>query len=220
MAIQVIGFSFMYDPAAGSAPKAPKDLVDPEWSGKIASAYPNDDDAVTYLFKLYTEAYGWDWLAKLAGQKMQFARGSHTPALAVSTHQKVVGLGGSGSLTAPPTAPVRWTVADGHPFLGWGQRAAILKDARHVAAAKLYMAWQLSTARQQAAFNGWSVRTDVTPPGGLKPIWEYPNANVDGFAAFMADRAEVERWRQTFSLYFGEVRGEPSPGWLGLRPGA
>ena len=74
-------------------------------------------------------------------------------------------------------------------------------------------------ARQQASYNGWSVRTDVVPAGGLKPIWQYPNANVDGFVAFMADRAEAERWRQTFTLYFGEVKGEPSPGWLGLHPG-
>jgi hypothetical protein len=32
-------------------------------------------------------------------------------------------------------------------------------------------------------------------------------------------RAEAERWRQTFTLYFGEVHGAPTPGWLGLHPG-
>jgi hypothetical protein len=30
-----------------------------------------------------------------------------------------------------------------------------------------------------------------------------PNANIDGFPRFMADRAEAERWKQTFALYFG-----------------
>ncbi len=34
----------------------------------------------------------------------------------------------------------------------------------------------------------------------------------------MEDRAEVERWRQTMVLHLGEVRGEPTPGWLGLHP--
>jgi hypothetical protein len=43
---------------------------------------------------------------------------------------------------------------------------------------------------------------------------------LDGFPRFMADRAEVERWKQTFALYFGEVKGAPTPGWLGLHPGA
>jgi hypothetical protein len=63
------------------------------------------------------------------------------------------------------------------------------------------------------------VRTDITPAGGLKPIWTYSNAHVADFARFMSDRAEAERWRQTFTLYFGEVKGEPSPGWFGLGDG-
>jgi hypothetical protein len=46
------------------------------------------------------------------------------------------------------------------------------------------------------------VRTDVTPAGGLKPIWEHPNAHLDGFPRFMGDRAGVECWKQTFALYF------------------
>lgn len=104
--------------------------------------------------------------------------------------------------------------------MAWGRRAAILKQAKHPTAAKLYLNWQLSTGQQQATFNGWSVRTDVTPPTGLKPIWQSPNAHLDGFPRFMADRAAVERWKQTFALYFGEVKGDPSPGSLGLHPGA
>jgi ABC-type Fe3+ transport system substrate-binding protein len=221
MAAFVPAFSYMYDPTAAgtNAPRSPVDLVDPRWKGQIASSYPHDDDATLYLYKRYVEVYGWNWFAKLAAQDMQFARGSFTPAAAVSAKQKVIGLGGSGSLVAPPTAPVRWAIADGHPFMAWGQRTAIFKDAANPAAAKLYLNWAVSVERQQAAFNGWSVRTDVTPPTGLKPVWQYPNANVDGFARFMADRAEAERWRQTFALYFGEVQGEPTPGRLGLHPG-
>jgi ABC-type Fe3+ transport system substrate-binding protein len=219
LAIAVIAFSFMYDTTAAGAgaPTAPLDLVDPKWRGKIASAYPNDDDAVLYLYKLYTEAYGWDWVAELATQNVQFARGTNTPGEAVTAKQKVIGIGGSGSLTS--TSPTRWVVPDGHPFMAWGQRAAILARAKRPAAAKLYLNWAISPAVQQNAFNGWSVRTDVTPNGGLKPIWQYPNAHLDGFPQFMADRAEVERWKQTFALYFGEVQGPPSPGWLGLHPG-
>lgn len=123
------------------------------------------------------------------------------------------------SLTGPIAPGVKWAAPDGHPFMAWGQRAAILNHAEHPAAAKLYLNWQLSRAVQEQSFDGWSVRTDVTPAGGLKPIWEYPNAHLDGFPRFMADRAEVERWKQTFALYFGEVQGAPTPGSLGLHPG-
>jgi len=219
-AIAVIAFSFMYNIAgAGSAaPTSPLDLVDPRWRGQIASSYPHDDDAVLFLYRLYTEAYGWDWVARLATQDVQFARGSNTPGAAVNSGQKAIGIGGSGSLTSTSTTSP-WVVANGHPFMAWGQRAAILAGAQRPAAAKLYLNWAISTAVQQNAFNGWSVRTDVTPAGGLKPIWQYPNANLDGFPKFMSDRADVERWKQTFALYFGEVQGAPSPGWLGLHPG-
>jgi len=221
LAIGVIAFSYMYDVAAagGAAPASPLDLVDPRWKGAIASSYPHDDDAVLYLYRLYTRTYGWDWVARLAAQEVQFARGSNSPGAAVSAKQKVIGIGGSGSLTTPSTAAVRWVVADGHPFMAWGQRAAILAGGKHLAAAKLYLNWQISTAVQQTSYNGWSVRTDVTPAGGLKPVWQYENANLDGFPRFMADRAEIERWKQTFALYFGEVQGAPTPGQLGLHPG-
>lgn len=221
VAIAVVAFSYMYDDSLGSAgPATPRDLADPRWKGTIASSYPNDDDAILYLYKLYAQAYGWDWVARLAAQDIQFGRGTPTPIVAVASKQKKVGIGGIGSLTGPVAPGVKWVIPDGHPFMAWGHRAAILTGAKHPAAAKLYLNWSLSVPVQQASFDGWAVRTDVRPQGGLKPIWEYPNAHLDGFPHFMADRAEAERWRQTFSLYFGEVQGPPSPGVLGLHPGA
>lgn len=221
VSIAVIAFSYLYSVAAvgGNAPRSPLDLVDPRWQGAIASSYPHDDDAVLYLYHLYAKAYGREFMVRLAERNPQFARGSHTPGVAVNAGQKAIGIGTAGTLTAPATAPVRWAVPDGHPFMAWGQRAAILAGAAHPAAARLYLNWQLSPAVQQNSFNGWSVRTDVTPRGGLKPIWQYANANLEGFPRFMADRAEVERWKQTFALYFGDVQGPPSPGLLGLHPG-
>ena len=103
--------------------------------------------------------------------------------------------------------------------MAWGRRAAILKQAAHLAAAKLYLNRQLSEARQKTSFNGWSVREDVRPNASLKPVWDLPDAHVDGFPKSLEDRAEIERLKQTYALYFGEVKGDPSPGWLGLHPG-
>ncbi|MFF3333620.1 ABC transporter substrate-binding protein [Streptomyces sp. NPDC002888] len=221
VAVRLSAFSFMYDIAAAGAgaPRTPEQLVDPRWKGRIASSCPNDDDASLFLYKLYAETYGWDWVARLAAQDIRFARGTHTPALAINSKEKVIGVGGSGAAVAPAGATLRWAIPeDDAPFMAWGQRAAIFRRAAHPEAAKLYLNWWLSTARQQSA-TGWSVRTDITPPTGLKPAWEYPNAHFADFPRFMADRAEVESWKQTFTLYFGEVKGDPSPGWLGLHPG-
>jgi ABC-type Fe3+ transport system substrate-binding protein len=221
VSIAVYAFSYMYDAGLGDGgPATPRDLADPRWRGAIASSYPNDDDAVLYLYKLYAETYGWEWVRRLAAQDIVFGRGTPTPIVAVASKQKPVGIGGAGSLTGPIALGVKWVAAAGHPFMAWAQRAAILARAKHPAAARLYLNWQLSAPVQQASFDGWSVRTDVKPAGGLEPIWKYPNAHLDGFPRFMADRAEVERWKQTFTLYFGEVEGAPTPGVLGLHPGA
>ncbi|WP_330347360.1 ABC transporter substrate-binding protein [Streptomyces sp. NBC_00582] len=220
VAVAAIGFSFMYgtDAVGADAPRTPLDLLDARWKGRIASSFPHDDDAVLFLYSLYVKHYGWDFVARLAAQDVRFARGSNSPGEAVRAGRYAIGVGGSGAPLG--TGPVKWVMPDSAPFMAWGQRAAILKAARNTTAAKLYLNWQLSTATQQGAFNGWSVRTDITPPAGLKPVWEYPNANIDGFPRFMSDRAEVERLKQTFALYFGEVKGDPTPGFLGLHPGA
>ena len=211
VAIGTFAFSFMH--GTGGGPATPKNLIDPEWRGRIASAFPQDDDATLFLFKKYVDIYGWKWLDALAQQQLRFGRGTNSPGDEVGIGRAQVGVGGYNTGASGLT----WVVPQGeHPFFAWGQRAAIFRDAKHPEAAKLYLNWLLSEGNQRNAFKGWSVRKDLVPEGGS--IWTIPNAHVDEFIGFMADRALVEWWRQTMVLHLGEVRGEPSPGWLGLRP--
>ncbi|KAG3121288.1 hypothetical protein PI124_g1168 [Phytophthora idaei] len=99
-------------------------------------------------------------------------------------------------------------VGNNTEYIAWGQRAAILAKAKHPAAAKLFMNWALSEEVQSTTVAP-SVRTDTNTE---KP-WDIPEANMAGFPLFM------EEWKQTFTLYLGEVQGEPTPGFLGLYPG-
>ena len=62
------------------------------------------------------------------------------------------------------------------------------------------------------------MRTDVAPPDGYKPIWEYKNGDPTAFGRFLADRAAVESFRSQIGFYLSETKGEPSPGHLGLHP--
>src|SRR6185437_12467550 len=63
----------------------------------------------------------------------------------------------------------------------------------------------------------WSVRKDIAPPAGLRPLATYHQTDVAGFQAFMSDRDAVERFRSQVQLYVGQVVGpDPVPG--GRRP--
>ncbi|TMW56788.1 hypothetical protein Poli38472_006798 [Pythium oligandrum] len=209
-----ITFSYFYDEALlnGTAPpQTPAELVDPKYANLIASSYPHDDDAALFIYARYAEKYGWDWVKKLAAQKPEFKRGSNSPAVAVSQKRKAIGIAGS---AAANTTVKR---GNGTDFLTWGQRIAVLKDAKRPAAAKLFMSWILSKEVQSTMMAGRSTRKDVIPSTGVYP-WEVEGASTDLFPKFMEDRAKVEQLKATFALYFGEVTGEPSPGQLGLYP--
>jgi ABC-type Fe3+ transport system substrate-binding protein len=215
LAYGVNSFSYIYDSSnlgGLDPPTSPADLVDPQWAGKIASSYPHDDDAVLFVYHLYVQQYGWDWAAAMANQSISFNRGSHVANNLVTAQEKVIGVG-----TYAGAPPIVYVGGNGTEYLTWGQRLAILAKAKNPAAAKLFMNWIVSTDVQESVVME-TVRTDVASSGSSHP-WEIPEANLDAFPTFMANRTYVEALKQTFALYFGEVQGEPTPGYLGVHPG-
>jgi ABC-type Fe3+ transport system substrate-binding protein len=211
-------FSYFYDTAQLNAsglpiPKSAKDLGNPVYANHIASSYPHDDDAALFIYHQYIEKYGWEWVAKMAAQNIQFKRGSNTPGEAVSAKQKAIGVAASGPWSVPTVVTVNGKDADS-PYLVWGQRMAILKKAPHPAAAKLFLNWIVSKEVQSTTMFAISSRVDTKSPAP----WDFPQASTDKFPVFMEDRAAIERLKFTLALYFGEVQGAPSPGVYGLHP--
>ena len=199
-------------------PTEAKDYLNPSLKGKIVVTWPNDDDAVLFWFKQVVDKYGWQYVAKFVAQDPQLVRGTQAPADDVESGKAFATFSTDGSLVADEKAHSRFVLPQHDPFVSWAQRAAIMKGARHPDAAKLYLNWLTDKSTQQNVWYMWSVRTDVAPPKGYKHIWEYTNTDPQAFVKFMQDRAAVERFRSQMTLYFGEVKGEPSPGWLGLHP--
>ena len=196
------------------------DLLAPAFKDKLIMTYPNDDDAVLFGYKLIIDRYGWAWLRGLMAQNPKLTRGVPGSAIGVA----------NGTYLATPVA-----AGDARPnglqvlpsserFGSWAQRGAIFKQAKHRAAAELFLSWVTSKATQAQVFGTWtwSVRRDVAPPNGLEPLSSYNNTDVNDFVKFMSDRAAVKRFRTEVERYVGPVRGaDPADpgGTLGDNPG-
>nr|KAE8948691.1 hypothetical protein PF009_g1759 [Phytophthora fragariae] len=152
------------------------------------------------------------WLATAGSGLPPWPTRASTANNLVTAQDKVIGVG-----TYAGAPPIVYVGGNGTEYLTWGQRLAILAKAKHPAAAKLFMNWIVSTEVQESVVLE-TVRTDIAPSGSSHP-WEISEANLDAFPLFMSNRAQVEALKQTFALYFGEVQGEPTPGYLGVHPG-
>ncbi|KAF7954073.1 hypothetical protein EAE96_005206 [Botrytis aclada] len=84
--------------SASDAPTSYADLLDPKWKGKIVATYPNDDDAIGYLFSIIIiEKYGFEWLNALAAQDVQWVRGTATPGFVMRDNHNNATTSASGS---------------------------------------------------------------------------------------------------------------------------
>lgn len=193
-------------------PKEAKDFLDPKLKGKLISAYPNDDDAVLFWYKQNIDKYGWKWMEDLMKQNPKFVRGSHVPKNEVKDKntQYTTTLGTSRDASSQSST---FDLPEKDGFMAWAQRVAILKSTKHLESAKLYLNWLIENQGSP-----WGVRTDKMPPKGYKQIWEYKNSNMKEFEKFMMDRAGVESFKAQIRLFVGDVKGEPTPGELGLYP--
>jgi len=188
-----------------NAPRDYADFLKPEFKNRIIITYPHDDDAVLYVFDKIVQKYGIGFIEKLQANGVQWVRGTQTPRDAVEAGKYAVATGTSGAFVPADSSTIRFVLPTNDPFLTWAQTGAIFKDARHPAAARLYLSWMLSlpVASHPRQF---PIRKDVAPPAGFKPLDQY-NTSPEDFRAFMRDRARVERLKGLFERLIGPVQG-------------
>jgi ABC-type Fe3+ transport system substrate-binding protein len=218
VAMTVYAFASVVNTSLVPEARAPRDAVDfldPALKGKLVMVYPNDDDALLYLFDHYIRKYGWDFVTRLQAQQPLWMKGTVPASQVVASGQKAASLGIAGPL-APTSGTLRMFLPRTDEFLAWPQESAIFKAARHPAAARLYMSWLLSKEFQETMTFQWPVRRDVAAPGGLKPVFEYTDPTA--FRDFMSDRARVELLRSQIELLLGPARGPNPTGVEGMYP--
>lgn len=207
----IIAFSHFVNSKQVAEADYPADALDflkPQFADRIALTYPNDDDAVLFALKRLVDKYGWSFLDRLVAQRPTFVRGLPAAQALVESGEKDLTLAGFGPLTPYPGTVSRFLLPATDPFSAWAQSAAIFKQARHPAAAKLYMSWWLSEEVQRY-WPQWSVRSDL--PSAIKEASLFDtNAGAQSFHNFMRDRAQVERFRFAVERVIGTAQG-PSP---------
>lgn len=188
-----------------NAPRDYNDFLKPEFKNRIIITYPNDDDAVLYIFDKIIQKYGIEFIDKLKANGVQWVRGTQTPRDAVEAGKYAVSTGTSGSFIPVESSPLRFVLPKTDPFLTWAQTGAIFKNTKHPSAAKLYVSWMLSlpVASNPRQF---PIRKDVAPLPGYKTLDHY-NTSPEDFQAFMRDRARVERAKNLFDRLIGPVQG-------------
>ena len=168
---------------AEDAPKSFKELLDPEWKGRLVHSDPNYSGSTTMGVNILSNMYGWEFYQKLAAQEPLLVQSIGAVPRMLLTGEADVGVLSIDAdikdfiAKGEPLAVVY--AAEGVPFFTWD--AGILKTATHVNAAKLWMDFLISKEHQAylAERKYYPSRTDVAPPAGAPDLESLTLVNPD-----------------------------------------
>jgi ABC-type Fe3+ transport system substrate-binding protein len=192
--------------AAADAPKSARDFLDAKFRGKLITAYPHDDDATLFAFHTIVQKYGWGFMDDYMRQDPKFIQGHLGVVRSVAMGESIATFDmmlHHTMVEKQEGRPIEVAFPADDPIPIWGQLGAILRDAPHPNAAKLYLQWYMAK-EQQSRIGTWSARADVPPPFGLKPVFDYKVAN--DLAAIVTDAKLLADLRKRFEAYTGEVK--------------
>ena len=147
--------------------------------------------------------YGWAYMDHYIKQKPKFLQGHLDVARSLGSGERLVSV----SATVSNTLDVQRAggkvamVAPEDDFLPVSFTAeAILKEAPHPNAAKLYVTWLLSKEWQSRA-GVYSSRSDVPPPAGLPPLSSY--RLEERYLEFVSGEDQLTDLRKRYKSYVG-----------------
>ncbi len=191
--------------AAADVPRSASDFLKPMFRGRIVTCYPADDDATLYVMYSIVQKYGWGYMDRYMANQPVFIQGHLGAQHSIAAGANLVTFDSVMDMTLRQIEagdPVGWAISSTDPLPIWPLTAAIFKDAPHADAAKLFLNWFLAP-EQQRRMHSWSVRSDVPPPPGLRPILSYNVVN--NYRAFLSDTALIATLRQRFAAYSGPI---------------
>jgi iron(III) transport system substrate-binding protein len=160
MTLSVMGYNTKLVKAE-DAPKSFADLLDPKWTGKIVKAHPGYSG--TILTATFEEArdLGWSFFEKLAQQRVMQVQSATDPPRKLAAGERAVMADGSEYVIiqmkdrGSPVEPIY--PAEGSPAIVGP--SAVLKDAPHPNAARLFANYSFSAEAQQLIVDVGAMRS-------------------------------------------------------------
>ncbi len=186
------------------APKSWKDLTDPRWKDKLAVGHPGFSGAIGVWAVQMRKMYGWDYFRALERNKPQIGRSSQDPVTTMNAGERAIGVCvplGTAAVSITRGNPLR-LIYPSEGVLATLSPSAIIANAPHPNAAKLFMEFQLGPGLSTVVrrFFNPPLRGDVPPPEGVRPLTE-----IELIAPTLDEQEkgvpEVrELWRDTFGV--------------------
>lgn len=196
----VIIANMIYNNKLVDAADAPTDweaFVSADWQGKAVIGSPEYSGSMAGLLGYWVQTFGWDYIRALKTNNVHVARGMSDADTMVTSGQKLIGVmnGHRASLALSREAPLTLLFP---PALAFPTAHAVMKDAPHPNAARLYINHILSLDVQNEVFvkvGLYSAHPDAETPEFLPPLDEANITLIDSDYMLKHREELMQGWR-------------------------
>jgi iron(III) transport system substrate-binding protein len=190
---------------AEDAPKSFEDLLAPKWRMRMVKAHPGYSGTILTSTYATEKALGWGYMEKLAKQRILQTQSASDPPKKVAQGERSIMVDGSEYVVfylKESGNPIEVVYApEGSPLIT-GQMA-VMKDAPHPNAARLFIDFVFGAECQQLMSDAGGIRSfhpQVKLPPGRKPLSDMKVLVTDPFLLVDAAEEVKKRYTEIFGI--------------------